>query len=277
MMLRSRKAGIRCEGHSVLILRHDEAYVLRTQELGESDLIVSLFTREHGTLRGVARAARKSRRRYGGALEPLTLVRLGWAEKQGRELHRIEALDCVRSFATMQSDPVTQAACAVLSEVTESLGREGQSESRAFQLLGAVLAALEQGCPAWVAVRYFEFWMLRIHGLLAELDACAGCGARLPHDRAARVDRHGILRCSRCASSSGGRQHRFGERERAFLEQARSCPPAQVSCNAEAVAPGQGLEAALRGTLESFVERRFRTYRHLAAVAARPERGTSRQ
>ena len=94
--------------------------MLRTQELGDSDLIVSLVAREHGKLRGVARAARSSRRRFGGVLEPLTRVRVAWTEKVGRELHRIDSMDCVRSFSEMQADPARQAACAVLSEVSEA-------------------------------------------------------------------------------------------------------------------------------------------------------------
>ena len=252
-------------------MRSDEAYVLRTQELGESDLIVSLFSREHGTLRGVARAARNSRRRFGGALEVLTRVRVHWTESPRRELHRIEQLDCLRTHAPMQSDPALQAACAVVCEVTEALGREGQSEARAFQLVGAVLDALEQGCHPWIAVRYFEFWMLRIHGLLGELESCAACGENLPLAGAARVDRHGALRCARCAATIAGvRQHPFGAPERAFLSEARHRAPSAVSCAPAIAAPGGALEAALRGGLESFVERRLRTYRHLLLATTRP-------
>ncbi len=48
--------------------RTAEAFVLRTGSLGESDVLVTLFTREQGKVRGVARAARRSRKRFGGAL-----------------------------------------------------------------------------------------------------------------------------------------------------------------------------------------------------------------
>ncbi len=55
-----------------MIRQRDEAFVLDTRELGEADLIVTLFGQEHGKIRAVAPAARKSRRRFGGLLEPLT-------------------------------------------------------------------------------------------------------------------------------------------------------------------------------------------------------------
>ena len=89
--------------------QRDEAYVLRTRELREADLIVTLLGRENGAVRGVARAARRSRRRFGGALEPLTLVQASWIEKPGLDLHQFEELEPLRSYAEMQAEPATQA------------------------------------------------------------------------------------------------------------------------------------------------------------------------
>ena len=51
-----------------------EAVVLRTWPVHEADLIVSFFTRDYGRVRGVAKSALKSRKRFGGALEPMTPV-----------------------------------------------------------------------------------------------------------------------------------------------------------------------------------------------------------
>ena len=58
-----------------MALKESEAIVLRTYPLREADLLVTLFTRAEGKVRGVARSAKKSKRRFGGALEPLTYVR----------------------------------------------------------------------------------------------------------------------------------------------------------------------------------------------------------
>jgi DNA repair protein RecO (recombination protein O) len=59
-----------------MALRESEAIVLRSYPLREADLLVTLFTRAEGKVRGVARSAKKSKRRFGGALEPLTYVRV---------------------------------------------------------------------------------------------------------------------------------------------------------------------------------------------------------
>ena len=122
-----------------MIRQRDEAFVLDTRALGEADLIVALLTEQHGKIRAVARAARRSRRRFGGLLEPLTRVRAAWLEQEGRELHRLDELEARRSFAEMQADPLCQAACAVLTDIVSALSHEGQADPEEFRLVGAVL------------------------------------------------------------------------------------------------------------------------------------------
>ena len=148
--------------------RRDEAWVLDTHELGEADLIVTLMAEHAGRVRGVATSARRSRRRFGGALEPLTRVHASWVEREGRELHRIDSLEVVRSFADMQAIPERQAAAAVVREIAVASSHEGDGDPRVFRLVGAVAEALENGLDPWVAVRYFEYWTLRLHGVLPE-------------------------------------------------------------------------------------------------------------
>jgi DNA repair protein RecO (recombination protein O) len=239
---------------------------LRTQQLGETDLIVSLLAEQHGRVRGVARAARKSRRRFGGLLEPLTRVRATWSEKEGRELHRLDGLEGIRSFAAMQAEPVLQAACAVLAELSEAFARDAHSEGRTFKLLGAVLDALEHGAEPLAAVRYYEYWTLRLHGLLPELTICALCSAELPDKEPLRVVRRQGILCRTCQAAAGEAGQLLTREARRFLDSARSNPPSALPEGGAAVRPGGVLETLLLGTLESFAERPFRTYRHLSAM-----------
>jgi len=250
--------------------------VLATHELGESDLIVAFLARDHGKVRGVARGARASRRRFGGLLEPLTQVRVAWTEREGSDLHRVEDLDAVRSFAAMQRDPALQAACAVLCELVESFSHEGQAEQTAFRLLVAVLEALEAGRDPWTIFRYFEYWTLRIHGLLPRWDGCASCGRPAPRGRGLRIHEDGVVRCVRCDDAAPGPGRPLGRVTVAFLSDAGRLGPAEIEAEPGTVAPGGTLERLLRGTLEAFAERRFRTYRHLrAATALRTSEGAA--
>jgi DNA repair protein RecO (recombination protein O) len=244
----------------------DEAYVLGTSELGEADLIVTLLAEHHGRVRGVGAAARKSRRRFGGALAPMTRVTASWVERPGRELHRIESLEPLRSFAAMQSDPACQAACAVLCEITAGVVRDEQPEAATFRLLGAVLEALEGGLHPWFAVRYAEYWTLKLHGVLPDLAHCASCGEPFPQ-RGARwaVAGEGFL-CRRCPKPQGAVAFRSGDL--AALAMIDKNPPHALDMPLEVARPLGPLETLLRGTVEAFAERTFRSYRHLRAATA---------
>src|ERR1700694_3970671 len=74
-----------------------DALILRTYKLGESDRIVVFLTRDRGKKRGVAKNARQSRRRFGGALEPLTYGRVGYVERERRDLGRLDYVEQLRS------------------------------------------------------------------------------------------------------------------------------------------------------------------------------------
>src|SRR5580700_3668655 len=116
-----------------------EAVVLRTWPVHESDLIVSLFSREHGRIKGIAKAALKSRKRFGGALEPMTVARAWFVERPGQELARLDQLEIMRSPL---SAPVDQARLTVLSffaEVLEEALPERDPQETVFRLLVSVL------------------------------------------------------------------------------------------------------------------------------------------
>jgi DNA repair protein RecO (recombination protein O) len=246
--------------------RRDDAFVLSTSPLGEADLIVTLLTQHSGRVRGVATSARKSRKRFGGALEPMTRVAAAWVERDGRELHRVEALDVQRSFAAMQSDPAVQAAVAVLSEISNAVSREDQAEPKTFRLVGAVLEALEGGLPPWTAVRYAEYWTLKLHGVLPDLQACSGCGTPFAREDPRSAAPNDGLLCRRCPKPAG--TVALNPADRAALASFESRPPAAIELAPGVARAGGAIEALLKGTLEAFVERRLKTYRHLRAATA---------
>ena len=158
-------------------IRTGEAIVLRTWPFHEADLLVSLFTREHGRLKGVARHAMRSRRRFGGALEPMTHVRATWAERPRQELVRLDAFEIVSSPMTSEIDYARVAAIELIAEVLDELP-EGAVEDAVFRLSVAVLAELKVA-RVWMPVTYFCLWMNRLMGWMPELTACVVCGLDL--------------------------------------------------------------------------------------------------
>jgi DNA repair protein RecO (recombination protein O) len=155
-----------------------EAIVLRTWPFHEADLVVSLFTREQGRVKGVARHAMKSRRRFGGALEPMTHVRASYAEKPRQELVRLDAFEILSSPLSRPVDYARTAALEMVAEVLEEAMPEGAVDDAVFRLALAVLDELHVG-RVWMPITYFSLWMNRLMGWMPELGHCSACGLDL--------------------------------------------------------------------------------------------------
>jgi DNA repair protein RecO (recombination protein O) len=161
-----------------MIQRVGEAIVLRTWPFHEADLLVSLFTREQGRVKGVARHAMRSRRRFGGALEPMTHVRASYAERPRQELVRLDGFEILSSPLSQPVDYARTAALQLVAEVLEEAMPEGAPEDAVFRLALAVLEELQVG-RVWMPVTYFCLWMNRLMGWMPELGQCAACGVGL--------------------------------------------------------------------------------------------------
>ena len=155
-----------------------EAIVLRTWPFHEADLLVSLFTREQGRVKGVARHAMRSRRRFGGALEPMTHVRASYAERPRQELVRLDGFEILSSPLSRPVDYARTAALQLVAEVLEEAMPEGAPEDAVFRLALAVLEELQVG-RVGLPVTYFALWMNRLMGWMPELGHCAACGLAL--------------------------------------------------------------------------------------------------
>ncbi len=161
-----------------MIQRQSEAIVLRAWPFQEADLLVSLFTREQGRIKGVARHAMRSRRRFGGALEPMTHVRASYAERPRQELVRLDAFEILFSPLSQPIDYARTAALQLIAEVLEESLPEQAPEDAVFRLALAVLEEIQVGRVA-VPVTYFALWMNRLMGWMPELGHCVVCGLDL--------------------------------------------------------------------------------------------------
>lgn len=161
-----------------MIQRQAEAIVLRTWTFREADLLVSFFTRDQGKVKGVARAAMKSRKRFGGALEPLTHVRASYAEKPRQELVRLDAFEILSSPLSQPVDYGRTAGLQFVAEVLEDMLQDHDPQDAIFRLTLAVLEPMQVG-RVWMPVTYFALWVTRLMGWMPELTHCVVCGCAL--------------------------------------------------------------------------------------------------
>jgi len=155
-----------------------EAVVLRTWPVHEADLIVSFFTRDYGRVRGVAKSALKSRKRFGGALEPMTLARAWYAERPGQDLVRLDQLEIVRSPLSAPIDHMRMAVLSFFAELLDEALPDHDPQETIFRLLVSVLEQTTVEQP-WMPLTYFQLWMTRLMGLLPEIGHCTACGEAL--------------------------------------------------------------------------------------------------
>ena len=163
--------------------KQSEALILRTYPFHEADLLVTLFTRTEGKIRGVAKAAKRSKRRFGGALEPLTHVLAHWEEKEKQELARLDSCEIISSPLTAELTYPRVVALSYVAEVIDQLLPDREPSDDIFRLTLSVVKHLEAG-PVWMPLTYFDLWIVRLIGLLPDLSHCVACGTALNGTRA---------------------------------------------------------------------------------------------
>ena len=155
-----------------------DALILRTYTLGESDRIVVFLTRDRGKKRGVAKNARQSRRRFGGALEPMTSGRVTYRERERQDLVFVEDIAPIQSPLRIPAhggDALGHV--GYFAELIDEWAPENDPNETLYRLGASVADALVAGVAVEPLARYFEYWLLRLQGVY-EPDPAASAGAR---------------------------------------------------------------------------------------------------
>jgi len=174
----------------------DDALVLCTLDYGDADRLVTLFTEGHGKLTAFAGGARKSKRRFAGALEPFTLIRARLVERHGETL-RLDGAEIQRVFYTARGELPLIARALYCLELCRELVRDGEPHPALFALLRQYLESLDTRAAGPSSLLAFELDALAHAGLMPRFDQCSLCGG--PTGEAPRFDpEHGGAICFHC-------------------------------------------------------------------------------
>lgn len=175
----------------------DEALVLSTVDYGEADRIVTLFTRDRGRLSAFAAGARKSKRRFAGALEAGTHLRARLVERRG-ETFRLDGVDVVQSFHRLRDDLPRIARLLYCLELIRELTRDHQPHLALFEGLRDYLRKLDAKEAGPTSLLLFELDALAQAGFMPNFSPCALCGQ--PTGERPRFDpEHGGVVCFACS------------------------------------------------------------------------------
>lgn len=173
------------------------AVVLRHADWGEADRILTLYTRENGMVRAVAKGARKVTSRKAGHLQPFTHITVQLSK--GRDLLIITQVETVNAYLSLHEDLMKTgyAAYAIELLLRFSYEEEGANPSF-FRLLVETLDRLEKETEAWLPIRYYEMRLLDVVGFRPQLFDCVNCGREiLAEDQYFSYIAGGVI-CPRC-------------------------------------------------------------------------------
>ena len=243
-------------------LKQSEAIVLRTYPFRESDLLVTLFTRAEGKVRGVARAAKKSRRRFGGALEPLTQVRATYEDRERQELARLDACEVLESPLTSEVSYPRAVALEHVAELLDELLPDREANDAVYRLAVSVLRQL-RGHEFSLPLTYFELWMACLMGYLPDLSGCIVCGRALNGTRAYF---HALADGLMCPEHKRLASSEMSAQSRRLAAQMLRAPLSSLSPGMSATTSGD-LRKFLLQTIERHIEKKLVTRAMLERIS----------
>lgn len=181
-----------------------EAVILNSFDYGESDRILTFYTLEHGKLKGIAKGARRSKRRFVGNIEPASLVRLIFFHSDKSELVRVEEATLLEGFNTLKADIDLLSHGCYFLELTSEMTREGIALPHVFRLLAGFLKALDAGAEPGALARFFEVRLLSMLGYLPHLSGCVVCKSPVGADIKRFSSERGGVVCAPCSAGLSG-------------------------------------------------------------------------
>lgn len=163
-----------------MALYSTEAVVLRTQNLGEADKILTLFTENRGKVRAVARGSRRPRNHLMGSSQPF--VHGSFMIFRGKNLDSVSQATIIDPMVYLREDLLKMAHASYIVELVDLLTEEYDPNSGLFTLLTFVLRQMRTDGMEARLLKYFELHLLSLIGIEPQLACCVGCGVTIVPD-----------------------------------------------------------------------------------------------
>lgn len=151
-----------------------EGVILRRQDLGEADRILTLYTREHGKIKALAKGARKPTSRKAGYVE--LFMRLDMLIARGHSLDILSQAEIIDAYLPLRSDLVRAMYASHLGELVDAFMEEGDENSLLYALLTSGLGWIASSDDLRRTARYFELHFLDAVGFKPQLFRCVISG-----------------------------------------------------------------------------------------------------
>lgn len=182
-----------------MALIETESLILRSYNLADADKIVVFLTQTEGLVRGVAKGAKRLKSRFGGTLEPFSIVNITFFQKEQRELVAIREIELEKSFFKDASNIKFLQKFAYLADLLIEFAPPHDPNDRLYKMSKVCLETASSNPENLEAiVLYFELWILRLGGYLPSWDLCGGCKKEFNVDTSANLQLDFHIFCNNC-------------------------------------------------------------------------------
>lgn len=179
------------------------AIILKRVPFGDADWIVTFFSRDVGRMSGIAKAARKSVRRFGSGLEPGAVTKLAYTVRGASDLVRLEESQVIFPTTGMMASLARIEAVSRALALALGFLKDHDAAQDKFDLMESFLGMAAHADPSESMRLGFELKWLSLAGYEPLLECCVCCG-RLPQgDLAFSVEQGGVV-CNSCRLEARG-------------------------------------------------------------------------
>lgn len=178
------------------------ALIIKVMDHGESDKIITFYCPSHGKLSGIAKGAKRSKKRFVNKLELFTLLDIQYASNTCSTLVRIDNADLINSFVSLRQKYDRYTASSLLCELIIHWTRENDGDKKLYNLLFWAFDKLDKGEPISRTIILFQIRLLDILGFRPNLSGCLECGKLDAKGSPYQFspNRSGLI-CNRCAKN----------------------------------------------------------------------------
>lgn len=174
-------------------------FVLHTLSYGESDLIVTFYSNEFGKLKGIAKGAKRSKKRFANVFEPFSLTNIIFTRKSRDMLAFIETCEIIDHYDAIRRDLEKTLMASYFIDLVDHFSPEGKKNEQVFELLQTFLPLLGSQKASDALVRFFEIRILKLSGFEPALDRCIICHTPVTNGSAYYFHaQEGGIKCSGC-------------------------------------------------------------------------------
>lgn len=232
-----------------------EGLVLKSYGLAEADKIVVFLTQEHGLIRGVAKGAKRLKSRFGGSLEPFSIIRLTYFQKEDRELVSVKQCEIVKSFFEKASNPHFFQKFAYIVELLNDFAPPSDPNERLYRMAKVCLETSdEQPEKLEQTVLYFELWLLKLGGYLPSWEKCNICQRALNTLENVNLQTNFQIVCHKCQKSRGNWVISAGQRE-LFAAAQRVSPTKFLELTKDKIEDAREVSAVLKRLISNVLGR----------------------